>query len=299
MKMEDIITFIAIVDHKGILKAADHLYVSQSTVSNRLLSLEQFLNTKLIERSPGQKTLALTKRGEEFLSYAREYVFLNDTIQEWSARTPRQRLRIGTIDSISGPVLKEFYRRMTEQEDLFLEISHHWTDRIFELLDNHHLDVGIIPRLFHSKNIDTFPIFQENMVVVSYSQLKDSVHPRNLDPANELSFDWGNPFITWHRTWFDNTVRPKIKVDTTEPLFDALKMEDSWAFVPNSVAVEFNKRFDFNIAEVLGNPPKRMAYFATRSDLQPQKKEAIQLLRENLYDYIAEKQIAEIIPYKG
>lgn len=286
MKMEDIITFVTIVDQKGVLKAADQLFLSQSTVSNRLSSLEEALNTKLIDRSQGQKTLTLTKRGEEFLSYAREYIYLNDTVKEWSTQTPRERLRLGTIDSLSGPLLKYFYSSVIRETNLFLEISHHWTDRIFDLLENHHLDVGIVPRLFHSKNIDTFPIFSEEMVLVSYSQLEQTVHPRDLNPSLEIFFDWGNPFITWHNTWFDTTKRPKMIVDITDPLFEVLKIEGCWAIVPMSVVREYEKRMDFCVARLEESPPDRIGYFAFRPNVQPQKKQAILELKSKLREFI-------------
>lgn len=43
-------TFLAIVDLKTVSGAADILYVSQSTVSHRLNSLEEYLGCALFER---------------------------------------------------------------------------------------------------------------------------------------------------------------------------------------------------------------------------------------------------------
>lgn len=289
MKIDEILTFLTIVDSKGILKAADHLFVSQSTVSNRLLSLEKTIGTKLIDRNPGQKELSLTKRGEEFLPYARELFNLMHTINEWGARTPRERLRIGTIDSISGPLLKEFYRKIALEKNILLEISTHWTDRLFDLLENHHLDIAIVPRLFHSNKIETTLLFEEEMVFISGDETSERVSIQELDPSKEIYFDWGNDFVAWHGRWFDPSVRPWMIVDITEILFESLRMKNSWAIVPLSVAQELNKRFSFSKAIISETPPKRVAYLAVRPEIPSRKVDAVQMFKEYLKEFVESK----------
>lgn len=43
--------FIAVVEHKGFSRAAESLYLSQSTLSKVVKNLEDELNTTLIDRS--------------------------------------------------------------------------------------------------------------------------------------------------------------------------------------------------------------------------------------------------------
>lgn len=61
-------TFLAIIETRSLTKATEILHVSQSTVSHRLKSLEQEINTVLIEHKKGHKTITLTPKGEEFIS---------------------------------------------------------------------------------------------------------------------------------------------------------------------------------------------------------------------------------------
>lgn len=68
MKMEYIKSFIAINKYKSLTKAAKELYVSQPTLSNRITSLESYLNVKLLERSWGG--VELTAHGVAFLTHA-------------------------------------------------------------------------------------------------------------------------------------------------------------------------------------------------------------------------------------
>ena len=69
MTQDEIATFLAIVKIGSISRAADLLYVSQSTISHRLSSLEAELGVQLILRQKGFRTIELTKDGEDFVSY--------------------------------------------------------------------------------------------------------------------------------------------------------------------------------------------------------------------------------------
>lgn len=297
LKHEEILTFLAINDHKGIMKAADYLFVSQSTVSNRLASLEEKLQTKLIDRNPGQQVLSLTERGEEFLLYAQEWLYLSNTIKEWGERTPRKRLRIGSIDSISGPILKDFYRQITSEIDVLLEISTHWTDRIFDMLDNHHLDIGIVPRLFNTPSIITRPLFQEEMVVASFEPLAEQIEIDSLDPSNEIYFDWGVPFFTWHEKNLNPSISPKMIVDITSLLFQGLELRNSWAIVPLGVALDFKKHSTsrpLHIAKLHGSPPQRIAYIAVRPETADRKKELMDEFENRLSLFLRKHPYLEV-----
>ncbi|MBZ9685655.1 LysR family transcriptional regulator [Clostridium estertheticum] len=52
--------FLSIVETKSLSKAAEKLYLSQSTISHRLKILEQELNTELVLRNRGQRVITLT-----------------------------------------------------------------------------------------------------------------------------------------------------------------------------------------------------------------------------------------------
>ncbi|MEH7178903.1 LysR family transcriptional regulator [Neobacillus vireti] len=70
------------VDSQSITKAAEMLYLSHSTISHRLKSLEKELETTLIIRGNGQRTIYLTPKGEEFVQIARKWAALwRDTQQ--------------------------------------------------------------------------------------------------------------------------------------------------------------------------------------------------------------------------
>ena len=70
MEQQMIRLFLAIAAHKNISRAADSLFLSQSTASRRLAELEKELGVELFNRSKGQDRLYMTPQGHEFLAIA-------------------------------------------------------------------------------------------------------------------------------------------------------------------------------------------------------------------------------------
>lgn len=69
MEFRQLEAFTFVVELKSFSKAADYLFLSQSTVSSHIKNLEKELGKNLILRTT--KTLRLTKDGEIFFSYAK------------------------------------------------------------------------------------------------------------------------------------------------------------------------------------------------------------------------------------
>ena len=68
MNLSNIETFVAVVKFMNFSKAADSLFVSQSTVTSRIKSLEDELNIQLFAREG--KSISLTAVGERFFEHA-------------------------------------------------------------------------------------------------------------------------------------------------------------------------------------------------------------------------------------
>lgn len=95
-------TFIILSETLNLTKTSEILFVSQSTVSNRLKSIERETGTKLFYRDRGYKQIELTTEGNEFLEIAREYNKLHKKIKTFSSKSFKQIISIGTITSINN-----------------------------------------------------------------------------------------------------------------------------------------------------------------------------------------------------
>ena len=70
MQLYDIVTFLTIANTHSITAAAKELFISQTTATHRLKSLENELGTTLIYRKRGQRGVELTPKGEAFIPIA-------------------------------------------------------------------------------------------------------------------------------------------------------------------------------------------------------------------------------------
>lgn len=80
MEIEQLRVFLTLAETKNISRAAERLFVSHSTVSRSLSSLEDELGVRLIER--GNRVFGLTEAGERLAERAAELLRLVDSVEE-------------------------------------------------------------------------------------------------------------------------------------------------------------------------------------------------------------------------
>ena len=99
MNTETLRTFIAAAQIKNFTKTAEHLFIAQSTVTNRILDLESEIGKPLFTRK--HKQIELTEAGLQFLDYAKQLVDLETTALQTvrSSLSSDERLRIGTTNT--------------------------------------------------------------------------------------------------------------------------------------------------------------------------------------------------------
>lgn len=72
---QQLLSFVAVCETGSFTRAADRVFLSQSTVSQQVRRLEEMLGKALLERTSHQ--VQLTEEGERFLGYARRIIALN------------------------------------------------------------------------------------------------------------------------------------------------------------------------------------------------------------------------------
>lgn len=99
LKLESLVTFVAVTESGSISGACRRLGVSKSVVSERLTELERSLGTRLIQRTTRRMTL--TEDGQAFLLRARKIA--GDVSDAEAEITERRGQLVGPL-RISGPV---------------------------------------------------------------------------------------------------------------------------------------------------------------------------------------------------
>ena len=106
LELRHLRAFVAVVETGGHTRAARSLGVSQSTVSETLISLERALGTELFRK--GAKGVALTRSGEALLPHARRVLAqTSELVAQLASVTTEVKatLTISAVESISTYVL--------------------------------------------------------------------------------------------------------------------------------------------------------------------------------------------------
>ncbi|WP_445489583.1 LysR substrate-binding domain-containing protein [Niallia sp. 03133] len=260
--------FLAIVRHKRLTDAAKSLFLSQSTLSHRLLQFEKELGIKLIERGRGIRSLTLTPGGEEFLPIARKLEELIQQTHRIKSRSTTSVLSIGAVDSIHSFILPPVYQELNKYAShLNLTVKTHQSIELYWLLEHGEVDVAFtlleqpMPKMTMSE-------FLREPMVVMYKMETNScanklLNEENLDFSKQIFIDWGSSF----RTWYDYWIKTKevydystIQLDTASLLLTFAQEPCQWSIVPLSIAQQFHATSHFDYFRLADSPPDRVCY---------------------------------------
>lgn len=163
--------FLAIVNSGGFSRAAEAIFISQSSLSKQIKSLEEELGTELFNRkTPGCN---LTESGEIFLKYAtavkQQHIELMETLGSGTKNTLNIKLGALPIMSVGAyeftSVIADF-----QAEHLNYNVEYIEKDQrsILSLLNNNELDFAIVrtddPNL--AAKYDILPLCMDEFVLV-------------------------------------------------------------------------------------------------------------------------------------
>lgn len=185
-------TFLVLSDTLNLTKTAKILFVSQSTVSNRLENIENEIGVKLIDRDRGLKKIELTVEGKEFLNIALEYENINEKIRDFSSKSFKQTVSIGTLNSINNFLFNNLYKKMLDNSNIQLKIKTEHTGEIYNQVVSRIIDVGFVTQYIAFPQIEYSKLAEESMVLVT-KKINHSkfMNPKDLDPEKQIYFNWG------------------------------------------------------------------------------------------------------------
>lgn len=298
MNLLEIEAFLAIIETRSLSKAAEKLFISQSTISNRLTCLEEEVGEYLIIRRPGIKGITLTPKGTEFISFAIRYLSVERDIKTWKENISRYDLKISGPHSLNSYLFTNLFASFSDNTLIKLSVSTHWNNTIYNLLDNYQLDIGLVSRSFPSRNLITKPLFHEPMVMISdirYSNYKSKYRAVDLSADSEIFLDWGEELEAWRNRIWSPLIKPKINVDTPMLIESFLQSKNAWAIVPEYIAVCINKNQNIMISTIDPPLPNRIIYLVTQREENPSGTGAIALFLEEMQKYI--RTLPYVIPY--
>ena len=286
MNNTDMETFWAVLEHGTLTAAANALFITQPTLTNRIQSLETEVGAQLFHRKKGVRHIELTEAGQRFLPLAYRWQALLDETRGVAETASREFLRIGAVFSSNQYILPAAYRRFLRRK---LPVAL-WVQTLrgsgydgAQTVARRELEMALMDGDgFYHPQLDVRPLCREETMVACSpnSPYGDVVSPKELDPANEIVVSWRKGVQDWRDHWFGLTTKPILYADSMQVVDTFLGSEMMWAIVPATAAQVLEKEGKARICRCTDPPPDRMSFLVTRRG--ETLSEAAQLLLEDI-----------------
>lgn len=282
MNYSQIESFLTIIRLGSLSKAAEQLYVSQSTISQRLHSIEKEYDVVLLNREKGVKSVTLTHEGERFYQLALRFETLYSETKNLKATSGEATISIGAVDSVHNYVLKDIYSKVFHEiPDIRLAIHTHQSNEIYYLIDQNNIDIGFSLQDRILKNVRVQKLFEEQMVMIQKKKtgsVKSEVENSRLSPKQQLFINWGMDYQIWHERHWGPTSNTFIQIDTAKMLGDFLEEEETWAIVPVSIARDFHGKGLVDVFLLKDPPPSRSCFQVEKEGMDGRIKQVSELI---------------------
>ncbi|MFR3728058.1 LysR substrate-binding domain-containing protein [Lacrimispora sp.] len=289
--IEELKTFIAVVDKKSFTKAAAAINISQPSVSLHISNLENYFHTRLIERSNKQRNIFITAQGDILYKRAKQILsVLEETKEELlqSDLSPCGTLRVGasmTIGEFLLPsILSEF---MKSYPNIKLDMTIENTEHIYEKFKNYDIDIALIEGTVPVENYIHHNFYKDKMVIVAPVGFQ-------YDKEAELKHSLSNQ--TWiHREKGSGTgenlniflnsygISPKnlITLGSNYSIKEAVKNNMGISFISSLVVDESVKNKEIKIIPLENQYYRYFSYLIHEKNLP----KAAELFLERLHQY--------------
>jgi len=188
MELRQIAYFIMVAETGNFLRAAEELYISQSSLSKQIIALEKELDCTLFDRS--RRKIALTAAGEAFLGYARPLLQSYQSMLSGMAQyrsTPA--LNIVAIPVIAQYGIPAYLARFKQAfPAIHLTLEEREAIAVLSALDSRQCDLAILRDVYLDKTrYACLELSRDQFLVVLSRQHRFAARP--VLALNELASD--------------------------------------------------------------------------------------------------------------
>jgi DNA-binding transcriptional LysR family regulator len=189
--LESLEIFRAVVEEGGVIRAANKLNRVQSNITTRVRQLEERLGVSLFQRQG--RALALTSEGNTLLGYADRLLRLAaEAENELRQGKPAGTFRLGSLESTAGsrlpPLLASYHQRHPRVQ---VELSTGTTGRLVSRVERFELDAAFVSEPFTAPALNSLPVFQEELVLITGLSYPAIHAPAELGRATLIAFAHG------------------------------------------------------------------------------------------------------------
>jgi DNA-binding transcriptional LysR family regulator len=190
MDLHQLYVFTKVVEHKSFSKAAEDIFLSQSTVSSHIQALERTLNVNLFDRVG--REIILTPSGERLYQWALKLLLLKDQAMldlKEGVTELRGMIRIGASSVPGQFMIPKMVKKFRQQyPKATFHINQSSSKNIADKVLSGSVDFGILGEKYDNEKLSYIPLLKENLVLITSKQ-SNIVGPVNIQ--NLLSY----PFI--------------------------------------------------------------------------------------------------------
>lgn len=166
MEFRQLEVFTAVAELKSFSKAADSLFLSQSTVSSHIKNLEKELHQKLIIRTT--KSLQLTENGVFFLGYARRIIETRDAAVNRLNSPTNSIVHLGASTIPSGYLLPGLLSAFHKKHpSTFFNIIQGDSKEILDKILDGTIELGLVGENCTSSKCTCIPFCSDELVLVT------------------------------------------------------------------------------------------------------------------------------------
>ncbi len=188
LDIDQLRTFIAIIDSGSFTRAASEVNKTQSAVSMQMRRLEERIDRELFRKDG--RINRLTSDGERLLAFARRMVRLNnETLAAFDEEALAGTIRLGTPDDYADRYMPDIIARFAKTNpNVELSIVCEPSRDLVEKLARNELDIALVthnPKVRHSQMLRTEPLFW-------VTSMAHSVHQETPVPlaVGRCNCDW-------------------------------------------------------------------------------------------------------------
>ena len=180
ISLKQLEVFVAVAEYNSFTKAAEALYLSQSTVSSHIKNLESALNTVLFFRA-AHKKMELTEDGRRIYSIVREILERCEALQ--SCLNQKEKIPLLTVAASTVPaqyllprLLAEFSQKVP---DCHFLLKRGDSLRVHEMLSAGEAQVGFVGLKMDEKKFSYFPILRDRLVLITENSARFRELPKD------------------------------------------------------------------------------------------------------------------------
>lgn len=242
MNDREVKTFVELAHMHNFSRTAEKLYLSQTTITTRIKSLEQELGGPLFIRNT--HTVELTPAGHQFLPFAERLCALIEEGRQSVNFTRRfnRFLSVAAPESVwTDPFIRSFGRLADAHKEICFKIICAHSSDIIQGILNGSVDIGFSLRRPMYTNISARPFFSSNFYLVANPDIPlpaERVTPENISLFPLISTRWSQAFQEWFGAYYPPNTHI-MEVNQVSILIKFLLAGSGISFLPERSAREY------------------------------------------------------------